>query len=201
MRSSFFLVMLFMLCSSVVSTGLAGCGSDGDQGDSVLISVSGSLVAGGAHEVPDSGTVLVIWSVSSGSPDYMYHFGSGSSDGSVFELKLDADPPPEALNSYGLGVGVLILVASDYSIEDGQVPNPSEEELEQESAGASGQYAIIYKAPDAQELDWMGSFPAGYSCGKCVETGDTFDAFEPVDCKDVKIDVNDLESIEFCNWT
>jgi hypothetical protein len=46
-------------------------------------------------------------------------------------------------------------------------------------------------------------FPLGFSCGRGVDavTSQDFDTFEPVDCSTLVLDVGDLESADFVNWT
>lgn len=178
-------------------------GPDAGQADSGSgFAVGGTLTAAAGKEVPASAKLLVIWSVSSSSPDYLYKFGEGSSSGSTFGLQLETPPPAAALNNGQLGVGLLVLMPADSVVADGQLADADAELAK--ALGAAGQYAIIHKA-NAQVTgrDWAARFPVGYSCGKGVAatSGETFDSFEPVSCASIGVTVDDIDNIDFVNWT
>jgi hypothetical protein len=140
--------------------------------------------------------------VTTGSPDYSYAFGGGSSTGRTFSLDFPGDPPAEALNSDGVGVGAIVLTATTDSVPTGRLVDDSWTTWT--VYGASGGYAVIYRAADATDLRWwIDPFPTGYSCGRGVGAppGETFDGFEPADCDSVVLEINDLDAIEFPNWT
>lgn len=185
-----------LLCSAMA---LVGCASD----PSAPGSIGGSLRASVGHTVPESANVYVVWTVSSSSPDYQYAFGSGTSTGGRFVLPLGAPPPAEALNMGELGVGLIVLVPEGTTLSEGILEDAAEEEFEGAMLGASPRHAIIYRASATSHLDWDASFPVGeYSCGQAVERPtETFDAFEPVDCSEVIIEVGDPDDMDFANWT
>lgn len=188
---------LFSLLGSAMA--IAGCASDSSETGAI----DGSLRASVGHTVPDSGNVYVVWTVSSGSPDYHYAFGSGTSTADRFVLPLGAPPPAEALNVGELGVGMVLLVPDGVTLSEGIVADSAEDDLAHALLGASPRHAIIYRASSTSHLDWDGAFPVGeYSCGQAVERPtETFDAFEPVDCSEVIIEVGDPDDMDFVNWT
>ncbi|MBZ4422459.1 hypothetical protein [Myxococcus sp. RHSTA-1-4] len=51
--------------------------------------------------------------------------------------------------------------------------------------------------------DWAATFPLGDSCGKGVQAPPSggFDTFEPVACSSIGVTVDDIDNIEFVNWT
>lgn len=183
----------------LLGTALAACGDDVVGPDEAL-TVSGTVNNRSGVAIPQNARIVVAWVVSSGSPDYTYVFGEGTlrNGSSGFSVRFDEPPPPEALNSNGLGVGIPLLVAgSDIQ------PGMRLEDADLSSIrGAAGQYAIIYVADDPAGLqDWVTRFPRGYSVGRGVKRANQFDAFEPVAPGSVELIVDDLENIEFVNWT
>jgi hypothetical protein len=154
-----------------------------------------------------------LWSVSSGSPDYIYMFGQGEASGDAFTMTFDGPPPAEAINSYGVGVAVIGGLASESTpLASGR--------CEEDCLGFPGRqakmgvpfadafadrYAVIWV--DASKdfsnpklPDWMRNAPKGYSCVKGVpSTNDGFDGFEQVDCAQVVLRVD--MKFEFVNWT
>lgn len=185
-----------------------GCGDDGggtvisDGLDSGIdaapdaapgsFTVHGSVAPGG----PATGVTVVLWQVTSGSPDYTWKYGMGSSSGTMFMVTLDMVPPPEAINSYGVGVGIVGLLPAGTSIPDGMVTNS-----QLANASFSDRYAIIYKAPNANAtlVPWIAPFPDGLSCGVCVDQASGFDTFQPLSsCTNVEI-IQGAQMV--CNWT
>jgi hypothetical protein len=170
-----------------------------EEGAETPDTVRGALVGSTA---PASGKVAIIWSVSSGSPDYAYVFGEGTSTGTRYIVTPEGPPPEEALNRYGVGIGVLALFPKDTELPEGKL----DEDAMPEPLGISQDHAIIWRAADATGPEWSSSFPAGYSCGVCVRVPDSgdgvfhgFDSFEPEDCS--KVDIAVGSSGDACNWT
>src|SRR5438128_413220 len=87
---------------------------DGPAGS---FTVAGTVAAGG----PATGVTVVLWQVTSGSPDYTWKYGMGSATGTMFMVTLDMVPPPQAINSYGIGVGIVGLLPAGTTIPDGMV--------------------------------------------------------------------------------
>ncbi|CAN5203107.1 hypothetical protein BH11MYX1_BH11MYX1_32990 [soil metagenome] len=179
---------------------LAACGSDAPLTADATPGAFGTVVATGGASVPATGNVLAIWAVSSGSPDYLYKFGDGTSTGAAVTMEFPVAPPPAALNlgASGFGVGVLTLYPAPQTYPDGVI---TDAQFQTGMLGASSNYAVIYKAPGANALAWLANFPTGYSCGRCVPvTG--LDSWEPVSCDAAVIDVvPDVSTLLFCNWT
>jgi len=167
------------------------CGDEDDVG-SGGVSLSGSITG---EAPPTAAKVSVVWSVSSGSPDYAYVFGDGDFSGGQFTLNFVEKPPVEALNSYGVGVGFVVLVPDDVEISEGVLDDES-----LPIQGISNDHSVLWIAPAASGPDWAEDFDTGYGCGACVPAaeGETFDSFEPVSCDEVVIDTGD---VGVCNWT
>lgn len=201
------------LVGVVVATGLLiGCGDDGGSSIDAPVVVDAKVDAqidapidssgGGAFSVtgivgtgtPANGLTVVLWVVSSGSPDYIYKFGQGTSTGAQFIASFSTVPPAAALNSYGVGVGIVAVLAPGTTIPaDGMV-----DEMVIDGAGYTTDHAIIYKAANAMNLSWITSFPEGYSCGRCVRASTGFDTFEVTTCATVEVDMTPMDA---CNWT
>lgn len=193
----------------VLSVGLLascdGTPSDPDPPTSEeSLTVTGATVNRTGGPLPNDVRVLLMWVVTSTSPDEVHLLGEGSleGDGATFRLDLEAAPPTEALNFGALGVGV-IFATTNQEIETGgtytDLPIP-----EEEIVGVAGQHAVIYVGedlPTEAASDWPGSFPEGYSVGVGVEREGEFDAFEPTDPSSVELVFDDLESIDIVNWS
>ncbi|MFT3774143.1 MAG: hypothetical protein QM820_52930 [Minicystis sp.] len=179
---------------------LGGCGGGGSQGEGAL-EVEGAVTAASGKTAPDHALVNVFWMVTSGSPDYGYAFGSGEATSGAFDLSFPAAPPAEAINSYGIGVGVVLLMPDSQGLPDGKVAD--DDAIEEHALGAVSNFAIIYKKAGATGLSWSAAFPEGYSCAKGVpaKEGETFDSFEPVDCATAVMTVDAIDNIDFVNWT
>jgi len=191
----------------------AGCGDDGggsgggtdapgsidspvvadapvDVSGSGVFTVTGTVGTG----APATGRTVVLWVVSSGSPDYIYKYGEGGSSGAQFVASFAAVPPTAAINSYGVGIGIVALLPAGAVLPpDGMV-----DDRVIDGAGYTPDHGIIYKAPGASAVPWIGPFPEGYSCGRCVRASSGFDSFEPTTCSTVEIDMTPMDA---CNWT
>jgi hypothetical protein len=177
---------------SFTALGAAACGNDAASGNEDA--VRGTIVG---SPVPPASKVVVLWGVSSGSPDYTYKFGEGTATGAQYVVSLGEDPPAEAINRYGIGIGLLVLVDAQQTIPEGKLDDATIDTF----LGLSRRHAVIWRADDAQDLDWSGAFPRGYSCGRCVDApeGEIFDSFEPVACTGIEIQVGEIDGV--CNWT
>jgi hypothetical protein len=196
------LAALFLLAAPACDDDASETPDAGPPDAGSGFAAGGSLTPGPGKQVPENAKVVVLWSVSSGSPDYLYKFGEGTSSGVTFALPLPTPPPAEALNRAELGVGLVLLMPTDFSQADGRVTD--EDVFVDALIGAAGQYAIIYKAnAQVAEPGWTSLFPVGYSCGKGVEApaGSSHDTFEPVSCASISITVDDAGNIDFVNWT
>jgi hypothetical protein len=171
-----------------------------DAGTSTAtFSVRGGLV--GTPPVAAS-EVMVLWQVTSGSPDYLYVYGRASSGATSYVLSIGMDPPPAAVNSYGVAVGFVALAEQAAMLPSGRI---GDAELAQ-VRGLSARHAVIWKGASAPSgvLSWSDGFAAGYSCGRCVDVPGTFDRFEPVECGNIPVEIpasGDIEDLDICNWT
>ncbi|MFK7999267.1 MAG: hypothetical protein AB8H86_06700 [Polyangiales bacterium] len=176
-----------------------GCQQDGSIGTDGVIAGLNRTDPGAT--LPTGGEIAVVWSVTSGSPDYSYVAGRGSLSATGFELTLPSEMPAEAVNSYGVGVGI-IAAWPEGAPADGRVSDEAEDGLQVGVIGATERHAIIYVAPDASgELEWSSEFPAGFSCGVGVDSESGFDTFEPISCDLVELRIGNLADFDFVNWT
>ena len=208
-------------CTAVVVAGLCACSESDAPGGSSASATSLALVQRLNTAPAADSEAVVVWTVTSGSPDYAYVWGRADVQGSSFNLRLQAPPPAEAINSYGLGVGIVLIVPTSARIRDGKQTD-ADEKLFAQAVGASERHAILYVEPErtraaieamaskvtAEELQrarehWLFDFPAGYSCGAARQAaaGETFDSFAPEDCNEVQIRSGALDDFEFPNWT
>lgn len=178
---------------------------DPEPGDGVpAFSIQGSVVSVDDLEVPERAQVVVIWQVSTTSPDSLVKFGQGSSDGSTFRVDFPTDTPiAEALNEGALGVGFVLMVPEGIDLpEDGVLDRDAFRMLEGSSLGISTRHAVVYHAPyeGAYRFDWAADFAQGaYNCGEGIEGGGQFDAIRPVDCAEVEIQMTPM--IMWIDWT
>jgi len=168
--------------------------------------VGGSLRAAPGYTVPERANIKLIWQISSGSPDYSYAYGDGISVGTEFSLDLGVAPPAEALNSYGVGVAVLVLFEDGVTLPDGNADDVGDDELLVGAMrGASGMYSIVYveDGVDTAELLGWERLPAGFSCvrGVPADAAETFDTFELIECAELEVTVGNPDEMEFTNWT
>jgi hypothetical protein len=178
----------------------AGCGDDPTGSSDGLLTVGGSVVNPTGQPIPANARVIIGWVVSSTGEDYTYLFGEGTVAGNAFRITLRQPPPAAALNAGNLGVGIVLLTAdpnihSGVHLEDVLV-DPAQ------LLGATGRFAVIYTASGAaQTRDWAAAFDPGYGVGTGVERAGDFDAFEPVAPTSMELIVDDLDNIDFVNWT
>lgn len=195
------------LAACLVLVGLSACASEiegGSSASSTGLSLQDTLPA--APTVASE--VLVAWNVSSGPDDYAYIWGRADVLDGSFELDLPSPPPAEAMNSYGLGVGLLVVMPTAAGIADGR-QSESEEDKFEEVTGASERHAIIYvdRERAAAEISearehWLFDFETGYGCGvgKEAAPGETFDSYQPIGCDAVQIRMGN-GGFDFPDWT
>ncbi|WP_437323230.1 hypothetical protein [Sorangium sp. So ce381] len=174
--------------------GGPGEGGGGTGGFTVTGPISGETA-------PEDAVVAVVWVVSSSSPDYGFSFGEGTASGATFTVGFGSAPPREAINSNGVGMGFVMLLAPGTQVPEGEIDS---DVLDTALLGASSRHVIVWHETSGQGFGWSKSFPAGFGCGKCVAApeGEGFDSYEPVDCSEVEVQVaSDPDSLEFCNWT
>jgi len=159
--------------------------------------VDGTIVlVGGGTTV--TGNVFVLWNGDKGQGDYLYKYGAGTSTPTTFHASVTPPLPADATYGGQFGVGLIPVFDSAFSLADGVVTDESQ--LETAMKGFAGQYAIIFKGTGSGP-GWIGAFPMGLSCGKCVKATSGFDSFTPIACSMVEIQVGPPSAIDVCNWT
>jgi hypothetical protein len=194
-----------LLTSLALAAVLVACGGADDSA-----STGGGGAGGGVFSAtmadetstPANGSkVVVIWSVSSGSPDYAYSFGQGGQNGGQVSIAFPSVPPPEALNRENLGVGLIALVDANLDIPAGKLSGKIDARA---IRAISADHAIIYRGKNEPYTrgGWDASFPSGFACGKCVpkpaDATTPFDSFVIEDCAKV---VLKPAGSRICNWT
>ena len=176
--------------------------------DGKAASVQGVVVSGSVDDAVggEGRTAAIIWMVATGSPDYGYKFGEGTIANGRFSIALPADPPAEAVNSFGLGIAMVLVPLPGVTWPDGRL---SESDLGSVISGISARHSVIWRAKsldlgDAgvrEDVSWPYQFPAGLSCGTCTDApdGGSFDGFAPFACDQLRIDA--YGAVEVCNWT
>lgn len=197
-------VPILVACGSGgTSPGPSSSSSSSSGGGGGPTSVSASAKAEGG--TPASGSdVIAVWSVSSGSPDYLYVFGRGKLTGDSAAIDITTSPPAEALNN-GLGIALLIVVPPGTTVPDGKLTSEQSKALETKATSISARHAIIYRGTQAQVTrgGWETTFPQGYACGECVphaEDAGPFDGFKTTDCAGIRLQPMAPEP-DICNWT
>lgn len=204
-RSSLFPVALLhprvrlTLVTLLVTAAVSGC--DDATGPATGFVVTGAIQNNTQAAIPADARVVVVWTVSSGTPDYGYVFGEGVLDrnAGTFRVQFDGPPPAEALNAGVLGVG-LVVATTDQSLQNGDVLTDPPTGF----VGITAQHAVIFvssRQHAMQLLDWAAAFGDGYSVGVGVEVPGTFDKFEPASPSSALLIVDDLANIEVVNWT
>jgi len=183
---------------AVSLTVLAACGDSNGSSDDAFV-VSGPLTNVSGQPVPANARVVVAWVVTSADPDYAYIYGEGTVEGDAYRVSFPAAPPTVALNAGEIGVGIVLLTSgnglhSGMRLEDA----PANTVL----LGGTGNYAVIYKAVDAvTRVDWADPFPLGFGAGVGVDRPGDFDAFAPTGATGLELIVDDIDNIDFVNWT
>lgn len=189
------------LASVLVATALAGCMNG--TGPSTGFVVRGRVQNNTGAPIPAGTRLVVIWGVTSGSPDYSIVFGEGVIDRmtGTFGVRFDGPPPAAALNNGVLGVGI-VIATTDQTLKDGDsLPNsaPTFDIL-----GVTAQHAVIFLAtqPDTLQMPtWATGFDTGYAVGVGVKVPGTFDKFMPVSPSSALLIIDALANIEIVNWT
>jgi hypothetical protein len=147
----------------------------------------------------------MIWTVSSGSPDYAYKFGEGTVTNGRFAITLPSDPPAEAVESFGIGIGIVMVLAPGVVLPDGKITTAFSAA---DILGLSTRGSVVWRAKSLNLPDvgpppgwWPLSFPVGYACGACTPAPDAggFDGFAPTSCDQIQI--NAYVQADVCNWT
>lgn len=183
----------------LVTAAVSACNDA--TGPATQFVVTGPIQNNTQAAIPADARVVVVWTVSSGTPDYGYVFGEGTLDrnAGTFRIQFDGPPPAEALNAGVLGVG-LVVATTDQSLRNGDFLTDPPTGF----VGITAQHAVIFVSSrqDAMQLlDWAAAFGDGYSVGAGVEVPGTFDKFAPVSPSSAVLIVDDFANIELVNWT
>jgi len=135
--------------------------------------------------------VIGLWELR-GSPARYYKQGDGLRLNARFTLGFDTDPPPEALNSDGIGVAMVAMLPELTTVPDGFVDSATLGIL-----GLSANTAIIYKEFDATGPAWTQSFGPRFSCAQCVRNPNGLDTYELIACASVIVEG---PADPLCNW-
>jgi len=188
-----------LLAAVLVAPLVSGC--ENGTGPAASLLVTGQIQNNTGAPIPAGARVVVVWTVSSGSPDYAYVFGAGTIDPATgtFRIEFDQTPPVEALNVGALGVG-FVVATTNQTLKDGDIITNSMPEV----IGITGQHAVIYlkSQQDAMTFrDWVAEFSTGYSVGVGVPVQGSFDKFVPVSPSAAVLILDDLANIDIVNWT
>jgi hypothetical protein len=163
---------------------------DNDAGAPVFTAHGQVTGAGGG------GVLAVVFSVTSGNPDYAYRFGKAAvTGGKSFIVSFSSEPPAAALNSDGIGVGYVALFPLGSLLADGELPS------DLIPLGYTAQHAIIYRQPESKaERWWSGQFPSGYGCGVCAPppAGQTLEGYKPAVCSSLELVISPGDD---CKWS
>ena len=160
--------------------------------------------------IPASAKLYGFWVVSSGSPDYIYQFGSGTVNtiSNTFSIRL-SHPPASVLNANQLGVGYFMVF--DAPLTEDTLDRDFPDSLLAEGAfyGAINDRAIVYinGSPSTANYGraWVTAFPftTGYNFAKgwYGDSTSLHDGFSP-DSGTAVLTINkDPRSFTFPNWT
>ena len=199
------LPVLFLLILVACSDKMVQPSAESEPPVEPLFVVSGHVRDPNGSLAGSDARVVGIWTGDIGEGDYSYVFGLGDIDleAGTFRIEFVEEPPSEALLGDLLGVGLLAVV-DDSNLEEGLLPDDAFDEI----LGAAPRHWIVFKREDEEiiealheEVPWLKEFGNGYSVGKGIEIPDDFDGFEPVDPGSVEIIIDDLENLNFVNWT
>jgi len=168
-----------------------------------LYTLSGTLHPAREITIPRNIRVLVLWTILTEDPAYLYIFGEGKLDfqNYTFVINLNAPPPTEAMNrldNFALGYGRVILTANQRW--NGKIPVDSFSK--DDIIGLAASHLVFYINGDVNSVsgtEWLNLFNQGYSVGKVVEMLSGPDVFEPVAPNTIQIIIDDLENIDIAN--
>lgn len=178
------------------------------DGATASIELTGIITTVGGATVPAGAKAMVIWAVSSGSPDYSYKLGEGTATATSFTVRIPTPPAAEALNAYGggltLGVGFIAIVPASFTLPDGRLSAADSSAAQAAAIGLSIRTAIIWRTGALTTLGvaWPDEFPESeYGCGACMDSAMGFDTYVPAACPSLEALVGDLSTMSACNWT
>jgi hypothetical protein len=203
-------VFLFAALTSLTTMSCDSETTSAGNNDPNVFTISGTLQNPKAITVPPSAKLYGVWSISSGSPDYTYIYGSGTvnTSANTFTFRLSTPPPAVALNANELGIAYLILIDAD--LPEGKIDEDLDDSLEAQGKfyGAINDRAIVFVngSPDTANYgrSWVKdfNFKSGYNFGKgWYNPGSGFDGFTPDSGAIVLLIEKDPSVYTFPNWT
>ncbi len=207
--------MTTLLISGCRETRTIGAGPDLDPhyGGNASLTITGSISCRRPIPLPDDARLVVVWSVSSSSPDYGLVFGEGTIDRreKTFSLTMDRDLPAAATNIYpdgmhGFGVGYIILT-TNRELRQGEIVH-GERWLDGTFYGTIDNTCLIYIMGDPAGVygdycssRWIPNFARGYNVGRGVDLDCRFDGFVPTRRRGLELEIHtDPDAFEFPNW-
>jgi hypothetical protein len=204
------------LCACLVSALATACSSEvASTEDALATATELRLHSRVDVALAEASEAVVAWNVTSGPEDYAYVWGRAPLSDGAFTLSLASEPPAEAINSYGLAVGLVMVVPVSAGIKDGRQSDDNEDSFERVVA-ASARHAIVYvdlaranaATSDAtiptpnQRAHWLFEFEQGYSCGLGQEAPpeETFDSYVPTPCETIELHPGSHD-FDFPDWT
>lgn len=190
-KSTSFIVILFTLI-------FTNC--EKERNNDSLITISGTLDVKKENYLTSDTRVLITWATDEPS---QYIFGEGIIDiiNKTFKIVLEDSLPNAAYYAEDFGIG-FIFTTDDNEIEQKFYHDGIDWET---ITGAAGGYCVIYKKKNIIALDslnnWTAKFQSGYSVGKGIDLPGVFDEFEPYNNHSVILIIDDLNNIEFTNWS
>lgn len=186
-----------------VAAVLGACGDSPTElvPNELPVTISGTIQIRNGTTVPSNARVLVIWGVSSASPDYSYVFGEGTVHaGGHFTVTFTTNPPDDALNNDRLGVG-LIIATTDQTLGQGQVPS---DYTFPGFLGMSEDHSVVFVntsfgAPGVRP--WESGFTSGYNLGEVQRSSTGLDAFRRVALTAARLVIDALDNLNPPNWT
>lgn len=197
---------------------LIGCASNPTTPTETGFVINGTLRYNKAVTLPATSRVIVLYQVSSGSPDYSYVLASAPVDLSknTFRIVLPATPPDSALNRtatvptdsayYRAGVAGIILVddkGGEFKVGVMSTNLPISLML-----GMVNNVGVMYRAGTdtvvGRRIPWMVKFPQGHSLGNGVIVSGGSDYFEPIPAASIELLVDptpDPGTFVFPDWT
>ena len=169
-----------------------------------FFTISGTLNPVSETTIPGNTRVLVLWTVLSSEPEYLYVFGEGTLDfqNYTFVIHFDGPPPNEVMNQIedlSLGYGRVILTSNQKW--HGQIFQDSFSRDEILGIAASDLILFIDGNVDSvPNVDWLKNVGQGFSVIREIKASSGSETFELVDPASMHIIIDDLDNIEIADW-
>lgn len=188
--------------------GLAAAPASGADAGTSSETLSGVLDGSPTSRLAGPPKVFLVWDLP-GSSGSAYKLGEGVTTSGGFSLAMPSAPPDEVLAGGSVAVAHLVAVAQSAQVADGLLSSDDSDALAQGAFGASGSYAVVYKAGEDARYDWLAAFPKGISCaqGQAPAPGARLSGDAPlagfarVRCSELHLAFGPIESAPFTNWS